>query len=574
MNSRFPRFSVFVFLLLAVGASARAGVDWQPWQAETVAAAAEQGKPLYLFIDDPLSELANAMDQDTFANAEVAAFLNEHFICARATRDEVPGLAAYGQQWLAAEQNLPGWPLNLWFTPDQLPIEGASYLPPTEEWGREGFMVVAKRAAESWAAGTEGVKRTAETWAEGALRAAERRQQLIADHLPFAAEGVGDLQGALDQAADNWIARLDPDTGLFGEAPHLPEPELLRFLIARGGDHRETALAALRTRLLSPLLDPVDGGVFRSTVDSSGQIPVFQKRLTDQARFALACLDAAKVSDDPIFAAAAKNVLDYAVNRLSPGDGTFIIGEDATADPVGLRQTWDWDELVNLIGEKDARAMGARPAGNIDPDEDLAGAHRGRNVLFIAPSEIQSVSALKLRLALQTARNKAGDPRLHQTAHAGAHALMLHAMQRIGDEQQDLDHGHYLFATRAALLRDFAAGTEFFSHLPNSEVPALPSDYFLASMGMDEPAWVKAADEMFYDDEFGLYHVTAEEVLGIRPLSPTTAAGEMPGPAIWRVMMAEPDDLLVTELTAAFDNPDVLPAGDVLLALQTHQHRE
>lgn len=568
MNSSSIRSFAFIFSILVTGATA--AVDWQPWNDETVASAAELEKPIYLFVDDPQSELANSMDEDTFSNAEVAAFLHEHFVCVRATRDEVPGIAAFGQQWLAAEQNLPGWPLNLWFTPDQLPIEGASYLPPTEEWGREGFMVVAKRAAESWATGADGRKPTAETWAEGAKRAAERRQQLIADYLPFAAEGVGDLSTALEQAATDWLAALDPATGLWGEAPHRPEPELIRFLIARGGDSRAAALAALKQRLTSPLVDPVDGGVFRSTVDAKGVIPVFQKRLTDQAQFALACLDAAKVSDDPIFAAGAKVVVDYAVNRLSPGDGTFIIGEDATSDPAGLRQTWTWDELVALIGEDQAHAMGARLGGNIDAEEDLEGSHAGRNILHISPAELQTVAAMKLRLTLQSARNQAGDPRLPQTADAAAHALMLHVMQRIADEQQDLDHGHYLFATRAALLRDFAAGTEFFSHLANSEVPALPNDYLLASLSMGEPDWVSAADEMFYDDEFGLYYATAEEVMGIRPLMWSTAAGDMPGPDTWRVMMAEPDEILVTELTAAFDNPDVLPAGHVLLALQTY----
>jgi uncharacterized protein len=557
MNSPIQRLSILSLIGLTHLASA--SVDWQPWSDATIDTANALQKPIYLFIDDPLSELATSMDQDTFSNAEVAAFLNEHFVSVRASRDEIPGVAAYGQQWLAAEQKLPGWPLNLWFTPEKLPIEGASYLPPTEEWGREGFMVVAKRAADLWEAGPGGV-----------ARSAQRRQELIADYLPFAAEGLEDLQAALDKAAADWRAQLDPATGLFGEAPHLPEPELLRFLIARGGEDQRAALGALRARLVSPLLDPIDGGVFRSTVDTQGGLPVFQKRLIDQARLALACLDAAQVSHDLIFAAGAKNLVDYAVNRLSPGDGTFILGEDATADPTGLRQTWAWAELVDLIGEDQAKAMGALPAGNIDPEQDLEGIHQGRNILSMAPSELQTVAALKVRLALQRARIEGGDPRIHQTANAGAHALMLHVMQRIGDEQNDLDHGHYLLATRAALQRDFAAGTAFFSHLPNSDVPALPSDYLLAAMSMDQPEWVATADELFYDAEFGLYYATADKVMGVRPLVGMSSAGQLPGPDVWRVMAGDADETLVMELTAAFDNPEVLPSGAVLLALQSH----
>lgn len=546
-------------LVFTFASGAKAEMNWLTWGDEAMAAATEGNRPIYLFVADPLNEFTGAMNTDTFSNREVVAFLQENYVCVRATRDELPGIAAYGQHWLSAEQKLPGWPLNLWFTPAQEPIEAASYLPPTEEWGREGFMVVAQRVAANW-----------QDQPEAVTRAAQRRKMEIADYLPFAAEGLADLEAALDQAATDWVAKLNPETGTFGEAPHRPEPELLRFLMARGGAHREAALSALRIRLASPLVDPVDGGVFRSTVDGKGGIPVFQKRLNDQARFALACLDAAQLSDDPTFAAGAKSALDYAVNRLSPGDGTFIIGESATSDPTTLLQTWSWNELVELIGEDHAAAVGARPDGNVDPTEDLEGKHAGRNVLHIDPANLQTVAAGQAKLALQVARDAVSDNRLHLPADAAAHALMLHAMQRIGDEQVNLDHGHYLLATKAVLLRDFAAGTEFFSHLPNTEVPALPNDYLLTGFALGQPEMIAEADDAFYDDEFGLYYATRDEVLGMRPLMWPSAAGEMPAPASWRVGLPGVSEYLVTELTAAFDDPDNLPSGDVLLALQHH----
>ena len=572
MKSTLPRFSVFILFLLPHLGFAQ--VDWKTWSADTLAVATETAKPIYLFIDEPLSELANSMDQDTFTNAEVAAFLNAHFVCVRASRDEVPGIAAYGQQWLAAEQKLPGWPLNLWFTPDQLPIEGASYLPPTEEWGREGFMVVAKRAADQWTTGTDGMKPTAETWAEGAKRTAERRQQLIADYLPFAAEGVDDLDAALTAAAKQWIDSLGQQSGLFGEPPHRAEPELLRFLIQRGGKFQQAALTALKARIVSPLRDPIDGGLYRSTVDTQGSIPVFQKRLTDQARFALACLDAAAVSNDPIFAAGAKSVIDYAINRLSPGDGTFIVGEDATQSTTAMRQTWSHDELTAITDATVAQTLGALAAGNVDSAEDLEGSHAGRNILRCSPLATTGATWRDALLKLQSARDAAGDSRIQVIATAADHGLMLHVMQRAADQLGDLDYGAYLLGTRAALLRDFGAGTEFFSHQSDSEVPALPLDYLLVGLGLNRPDLISEADALFYDDEFGLYYATTDEVFGVRPLMGTTGAGELPGPASWRVTMADPDEILVTELTAAFDNPDVLPAGDVLLAFQTHRHRE
>ncbi|GAB5559524.1 MAG: hypothetical protein SynsKO_11710 [Synoicihabitans sp.] len=547
-----------ITLFLLIGSTAlQADVQWQAWSDGVAELASQSEQPIYLFVADPLSELSTSMDNDSFSNAEVAAFLNENFICVRTTRHEVPGIGAFGQQWLAADQKIPGWPLNLWLTPQLEPIEAASYLPPTEEWGREGFMVVASRVAEKWSSNANAVS-----------QAAARRVDLIADYLPFAADGVGDLDAALADAAERWLALLNAETGTFGDPLHNAEPELLRFLIARGGAAQEAALQALKIRLSSPLRDPVDGGIFRATIDNAGRMPLFQKRLTDQARFALACLDAAQVSEDPIYAAGAKSALDYAINRLSPGDGTFLIGENATLDPTRFRQVWTWDEITSRLGEKLARRLGATPAGNVDPADDAEGKFEGFNVLQIPLTEADSAVMRTASLALQTIRYRQGDARVHLQADAAVHGLMLHALNRSTTELGDLDHGGYLLGTQSALRRDFGAQSEFFSHLSRTEIPPLANDYFLVSLGLNDPELVTAADEQFYDDEFGLYYATVDDVFGARPLQWPPSGDSMPGPASWRVMLGDAPEYLVTELTAAFDNPDVPPPGHVLLALQ------
>ncbi len=556
MTLHLRRSITSLFLLLPLWSWAN--VEWQSWSDDIPDRAAEQQRPIYLFVADPLSELSTSMGNDSFSNEDVAAFLNENFICVRTTRHEVPTIGAFGQQWLAVEQKIPGWPLNLWFTPAMEPIEAASYLPPTEEWGREGFMVVAGRVAEKWSGNAESVSRSA-----------SRRIELIADYLPFAADGIDDMDTALADAADQWLAVFDPTTGTFGDPLNGPEPELLRFLISRGGEARNAALTSLKNRLESPLRDPVDGGLYRATIDPAARLPLFQKRLTDQARFALACLGAANVSEDPVFAAGAKSVLDYAINRLSSGDDTFVIGEDATLNSTNYKQTWAWEEVTALIGEDIARQLGALPAGNVNPDDYTEGKHDGQNILRLSPSETNSAVLRESFLALQANRYATADARIHIGAAAAAHGLMLHALNRSTEELGDLDHGAFLLGTRSALLRDFGAQSEFFSHLSRSEIAPLPNDLLLVSLGLQDDALVALADEQFYDDEFGLYYAATEDVFGVRPLRWPASGDSMPDPASWRVMLGNAPEYLVTELTAAFDNPDVPPpAGQVLLALQ------
>jgi len=537
--------------------TAFAQVDWLPWGDAALVQAKDSGKPLYLFVGDPLHELTGSMHAQTFSNVEIAEILNTNFVCVQVERDSAPGLAAFGQQWLAAEQKLPGWPLNLWLTPDQLPIEAASYLPPTEEWGREGFMVVINRVIEKWTRSPESVARNA-----------TRTLDDVAEYLPLPAAPVDDLPAALTQAAADWIALANPETGVFGEPPHHLQPELFRFLIKTGGAAREVALSSLRTRISGPVRDPLDGGFYRGTVDAKGSIPLFQKRLTDQARIALACLDAAAVSDDPIFAAGATSALDYAVARLSSGDGTFYIGENATGAELTKLQTWTYDELVDLIGREPARRLGATANGNVDPAEDLEGHHAGQNILRASPLDTNARSFFDLRAQALFARIDRFDPRNTTLATAGAHGLMLHALNRAAQELNNLDFLSAVVATRAALQRDFGAGTEAFTRTARSGIPATPEDYLLVALGLSDPVLAASADKLFYDEEFVRYFATTVETFGVRPYWWNPTASELPSPAVWRLLLPHPPADLALEVAAPFENPDAPPPGAVLWALQ------
>lgn len=555
MNLNFRSLSATCVALFS--SSLLAQVEWLSWGDDAFALAQETQKPLYISVGDPLHELTGSMHAQTFSNADIAEILNTNFVCVRVERDDAPGLAAFGQHWLAAEQKLPGWPLNLWLTPDQLPIEAASYLPPTEEWGREGFMVVVNRVIEQWNASPDSVARNA-----------TRTLDDIAEYLPLPAAPVDNLTDALQLATEDWMALAKPTHGVFGDPPHNLQPELFRFLIKRGGEARKLALAALKTRITSVVRDPLDGGFYRGTVDTAGGIPIFQKRLTDQARIALACLDAAAVSEDPIFAAGATSALDYAIAFLSPGDGTFYIGDDATGEALTKHQTWVYDELVDLVGRKAADLLGATKAGNVNADEDLEGHHAGRNILRSSPLDTGIRSFFDLRMKVRFARIARAETVNTTFATAAAHGLMLHAIDRASTELNNLDYRSTAVATRAALQRDFGVGTDAFTRTFRSDVPATPEDYFLVALGMKRPELAATADELFYDDEFVLYFATTAETFGTRPYWWNPTAAELPSPAVWRLLLSNPPADLAHEVAAPFENPDVPPPGAILWALQ------
>jgi len=555
MKSFIPTLRFFAYLTAA--SFATAALPWQDWGASAFADAQATGKPVFVYIDDPFSQFSDEMEAQTFANAEVASFLQKSFICVRVDRSAVPSLAAYGQQWLAVEQQPAGWPLNLWLTPAGDPIKAASYLPPSEEWGREGFMVVARRVAEQWAAGAKTV-----------VAEAEFRAETIAEFEPLMGDKTVDVAAALQSAEVYWLQQLDADTGLFTESNLGLNANVLRFLLARGGEAESAALDALQSLLESPLRDPVDGGIFREAQDEAGQVPVFQKRLIDQASFALACLDAYAISQESIFAAGAKSVIDYAINRLSPGDGTFVVGENATTDPKAAGLAWHWDQLSELVGDDMAVALGALPEGNFDGSAVPAGELIGYNLLQATPLENHYSMFRDARLALQTARDQASDPRVNQSADAATHGLLLHVMTRGADELGDLDYGAYLLGTIAVLRRDFAVGTEFFSHLPHSELPPTASDLLWAGLVLGDDSMVRAADDTYLDAEVGLYRHAPASVVGASPWMLIDFAEGVPNPIVTRLTATSAPDVVVNQLKGLLSGPIELVPGSVLLALQ------
>ena len=303
-------------------AQAASGVHWQPWTDAVLAQAKQQPRSVYVFIGSPLSELTRATINQTFTSEKTVAWLNENFFCIFVDADASPEVAAYAQHFITSVKQLKGSPVHLWLTPDTLqPYDGANYLPPSEEWGKPGFLKAARGALDTW---------TTEPAHARAL-AAEAISMMTLP--PLAKTDVKpDLKARLDRAAAAWIATIDPKNGGFGTAPKLPEPELIRFLLGRDQAAQAAALNAARALVSGALRDPVDGGFYRRCIDEEWKEPYFQKTLADQARIALALFEAADAAKDDSLRQAAIGALDFALKELRDPDGTFAAALDGTLE--------------------------------------------------------------------------------------------------------------------------------------------------------------------------------------------------------------------------------------------------
>lgn len=310
-----------------VRAQASSGVHWHAWNDATLAEAKQQKRSVYVFIGSPLSELTRATINQTFSSAKTVEWLNESFFCIFVDADERPDLFSAGQHYIRSIKQLQGSPVHLWLTTDLQIYDGANYLPPSEEWGKPGFLKAARSAFETWNADPSRGWRLA-------------TEALLLMHVPAVdADAPVDATAKLQAAAKAWVAAIDPVNGGFGTAPKQPEPEVIRFLLLQGDTaSRDAAVNAARALVKGALRDATDGGFYRRCIDEAWKEPYYQKTLLDQVRIALALYDAADAAKDAALRQAANGALDSVLKELRKGDGTFAAALDGTleenADPA------------------------------------------------------------------------------------------------------------------------------------------------------------------------------------------------------------------------------------------------
>jgi hypothetical protein len=551
-------------------------VDWMPWGEAAFARAKSEQKPIFVFVGSFTSELARAMSSQTFANAEASKWLNEQFVCVMVDREERPDLANLYEAYIVRVKQLTGWPLNIWLTPELLPFEGAAYLSPSEEWGRPGFLKEANLAKTEWATDRAACRR----------RASEAVLQLAPD--PSAAPADWSPEKArirLLASASAWRSSFDDAAAGFTTPPKAPEPELLRFLLVESDADREDALRTLRALSTSAVRDPLDGGFFRYATDAAWRIPYPQKELSDQARIALAFLDAAHGSDQAAFEACARGALDFALSRLKNRDGTFASAIDATGDAFSGYYAWTEAEIDRALGPDSGafkRAHGVTTGGNVATADDPSAVYASKNLLWSSSVEDAGLAASAARLlALRDGRPP---PPRDDRATAGAHGLLLSALARAGTQLNDpryLDAARKLFATVSRAF--FASPDADLRRLVGSAAPGAPDDYAALALGCRDYARATGAkegdrlaarllarlDDLFYDPASRHYFSTpASPPAGI--FTRTLAAGDPPAPESLVLMAGGADDRAKAISDAQLDSLDeenVQAPGDQLLAL-------
>src|SRR5215218_2289646 len=322
-------------------------VDWYPWGEEALTRAREEGKPILVSIGYAACHWCHVMERESFEDPDVAALMNERYVCIKVDREERPDVDAIYMDAVQALTGRGGWPLNAFLTPEGAPFYAGTYFPPEPRHGMPSWPQVVIAVAEAFAERRDEVDDTAQRLLPRLAGAASM------------APAPGELSPeALDAARAALRAGYDSEHGGFHKgAPKFPAASPIEFLLARG--EREMALHTLRAMAGGGMYDQIGGGFARYSVDARWVIPHFEKMLYDNALLARAYLHAHQVSGEPLFARICTETLDWALRDLRQEEGGFASALDADSEgEEGRFYVWTPEEMRAALDDE-ARAEAA-----------------------------------------------------------------------------------------------------------------------------------------------------------------------------------------------------------------------
>ena len=519
-------------------------VDWFPWGEEAFEKARREEKPIFLSIGYSTCYWCHVMEREVFENDSIADQMNRYLVCIKVDREERPDVDRIYMAALQAMAGSGGWPMSMFLTPDLKPFFGATYIPPTERFGRPGFVQIIESIQGVWT--SERIKIL-----DAAGKATEYLNQLAAPGIePRDADAK-----ALDAGFKWFQQNYDSQNAGFGSAPKFPRPVAINFLLRYSARYKnplalEMSLTTLRRMANGGMYDHVGGGFHRYATDGEWHVPHFEKMLYDQAQLVIAYLEAFQITHDKLFSDVAEDILSYVLRELGHPDGGFYSAEDAESAPdpafptkkeEGAYYVWTKAEIDSLLTPEESLVFcghyGVEEHGNVQQDPHAV--FKGKNILHIvdAPDMVgdhdaQSDEQASVRLASARAKlfaRRRDRPRCHldDKILASWNGLMVSALARAS---QVLGNTNYLAAAERTArfimsrMRDASTGMFYHRYRENEAryegqledyaffLQAL-IDLYEASFNIEwlRESLVIAADQnrLFYDHEAGGYFDTS-----------------------------------------------------------------
>jgi uncharacterized protein YyaL (SSP411 family) len=362
-------------------------VQWYAWGDEAFEKAKKENKPIFLSIGYSTCHWCHVMAHESFENKEIAEILNKYYVCIKVDREQRPDIDSVYMSATQLINGSGGWPMTVFLDNKLRPFHAATYYPPFSSLNRTGLKDVLLKIQDLWVKQPELINQVATT--------VTARITAQADDTAESAVLVANIN---DLALRHISASYDEDDGGFSAAPKFPQPGIFAFLNQLAlnktvGDSAKdksvksvnsVAQKMMKTTLdamaAGGIYDQLAGGFHRYSVDSSWQVPHFEKMLYSQALMTMAYSDYYRINPQPKHRQLVLETLEFVVEEMQSPGGGFYSALDADSESVdkpgthaeGAYYLWHESELKKTLSVAEFNFVKEyfhiRENGNIDSD--------------------------------------------------------------------------------------------------------------------------------------------------------------------------------------------------------------
>lgn len=340
-------------------------VKWYSWCSEAFLKAKQEDKLIFLSIGYATCHWCHVMERESFEDPSIAEILNQYFVSIKVDREERPDIDSIYMDALHAMGQQGGWPLNMFLTPDQKPIVGGTYFPPSPKYGRKSFKEVLSIVIEIWKNKREEITKACEELTSSLQNFYSNPSTTLPSK-----DSIENSYNTLDRYYDEIYYGFK--TNLTNKFPPSMNLSLLlhihyQYKFGKALEMVEKTLVAMKK---GGIYDQIGGGLSRYSTDHYWLVPHFEKMLYDNSLFLISLAECYAVNKKDFYKEAAYDVIQYIQRDLKLKDGGVASAEDADSEgEEGKFYLWTLKEFQDVCGEESsilAKFWNVTEAGNFE----------------------------------------------------------------------------------------------------------------------------------------------------------------------------------------------------------------